>query len=191
MPSPRPLARFWSVFGALAHRRHLVIALSGILTFLGCLVVNASRGHDPIPEIHDEHAYLLAGDTFAHCRLTNPPHPVWKSLETFHQLQRPTYQAKYPPGQGLFLALGQVLTGRPIVGVWISCSLFVSALCWMLWRWEPWVLALEMLWPVVIRPACAAARPLSPMPKMPLLMGGHAFGEFRDVGSYRHGQAVT
>src|SRR5262249_43907363 len=39
--------------------------------------------------------------------------------------------------QGLFLAVGTILGGRPIVGVWISAALFISALCWMLQAWFP------------------------------------------------------
>src|SRR6185436_7676656 len=87
--------------------------------------------------VFDEYGYLLAGETFAHGRLTNPAHPLWKSMEVPGVLQVPTRQAKYQPGQGLVLALGQALTGRPIVGVWISAGLMAAALCWMLGVWFP------------------------------------------------------
>jgi hypothetical protein len=68
---------------------------------------------------------------------------MWEHFETFHELMRPTYMSKFPPGQGLFLAMGQILFGRPIYGVWISSALMCMAICWMLYGWVPprWALA--------------------------------------------------
>lgn len=114
----------------LAHRKTLVIVLTGLASLL-LSVLSLRFNGIPVPYIHDEFAYLLAGDTFAHGRLTNPSHPLGEHFETFHVFQEPTYQAKYPPGQGAFLAVGQKL-GHPIVGVWISLALACGAVLWML-----------------------------------------------------------
>lgn len=108
---------------------------TGLATLACCVIVGAA--HLPAPAVHDEFAYLLAGDTFAHGRLTNPAHPLWRFLEVPHVIHQPTYQAKYPPLQGVVLAVGQVVFQRPIVGVWLSYALACAAVVWMLEAWMP------------------------------------------------------
>ncbi len=84
----------------------------------------------PRPRVHDEFAYLLMADTFAHGRVANPTPACADSFQSPHVLVRPTYAAKYPPGQGVALAVGQVL-GRPAYGVWLSGAAAAVAAWWM------------------------------------------------------------
>lgn len=89
----------------------------------------------PQPVTHDEFSYLLASDTFASGRLANPAHPLWEHFETYHVLSRPSWVSKYPPASGMVMALGQALTGHPIVGVWLAFALATLAMYWMLRAW--------------------------------------------------------
>lgn len=109
--------------------RQVVLVLVALTFAIAAL---CSFRRPPLAAVHDEFSYLLAADTFAHGRLTNPTPPFAEHFETFHVLVEPSYQSKYPPGQGLVLALGQVVFGHPIAGVWLGAALLAAATWWAL-----------------------------------------------------------
>jgi hypothetical protein len=122
----------------LAWCRPFGIVLSGLLGLLAGAMWTAVSG-PPVPRVHDEFSYLLAADTFAHGRLANPPvrEDLRLFVDTVHVIQTPTYMSKYPPGQGLSLALGRVLFGLDIAGAWLFVALACAAVTWALYQLLP------------------------------------------------------
>jgi len=142
---PAALRRFARGVAHLGRRPVVLALLVAVLGF--ALGAGIWRIRPPLPGVWDELGYLLSADTFAHGRITNPPHPFWRHFETIHVLHQPTYASKYPPVYGLVPALGIVLGGGPGTGIWISTALAGAALAWMLRGWLPgrWAVAGALL----------------------------------------------
>jgi hypothetical protein len=119
-----------------------VVLLAGVIPLAGRAILIPVLGI-PKPAIQDEFAYLLAADTFAHGRLTNPTHPMADHFETLQEIFHPTYASKYPPFSSMLMALGEKLSGQPWIGVWLSVGIMCAALAWALQGW------LSPVWAIV------------------------------------------
>lgn len=122
--------------GNLARKRGLAVltvGVSALMVRLALLPLNPI----PHPFILDSFSYLLAGDTFASGRLTNPTPAMWRHFESFQITMQPTYMSMYFPAHGMVLAAGKLLTGNPWFGLLVITALMCAAICWMLQAWLP------------------------------------------------------
>jgi hypothetical protein len=128
--------RIENIFGKLARRQPLAVITVGLTAFLLRLVI-LPLCPIPLPFIQDDFSFLLAGDTFASGRLTNPTPAMWQHFESFQLTMKPTYMSMYFPAQGLVLAAGKVIFGHPWFGILCTTALMCAAICWMLQAWLP------------------------------------------------------
>ncbi|MCS7025187.1 MAG: hypothetical protein NZV14_10325 [Bryobacteraceae bacterium] len=128
-----PLNRLVRWLHRISRHQLACLPLLFLLALLGASLVDG--GAFPPPGVHDEFSYLLAAETFAAGRVTNPPHPMRRYFETIHVLHEPSYMSMYPPAQGFALAIGILLTGQALWGVRLSVAALCAAVYWMLRGW--------------------------------------------------------
>ena len=104
----------------------------------------------PQPQIQEEFSYLLGADTFAHGRLANPTPPMAVFFDNIQLIQTPHYASARPPGQAVFLCLGEVLFRMPWMGVCLSVGLMCGAFYWMLrgWTRPAWALLIALIFAI-------------------------------------------
>ncbi len=139
-------SRMERAFGRLARKKSLAVAVTGAAALLARLAI-LPFCPIPLPFIHDDFSFLLAGNTFASGRLANHTPAMWKHFESFQITMQPTYMSMYFPAQGLVLAAGKVLFGHSWFGLLCVTALMCAAICWMLQAWLPpkWALLGGML----------------------------------------------
>src|SRR5664279_4067614 len=139
-------SRIERAVGQLARRRGLAVAVVGFTALLLRLAI-LPVCPVPHPFVPDDFSFLLAANTFASGRLTNPTPAMWIHFESFHINMQPTYMSMYFPAQGLLMAAARVLTGHPWYGILCMSALMCAGICWMLQAWLPptWALLGGML----------------------------------------------
>ena len=80
------------------------VAAAALLSALAVFIVWGSLS--PVPVMHDEWAYWLQADQYAHLRWKVAPPPAPEFFEQLYVLVSPMFAAKYPPGYAIMLAPG-------------------------------------------------------------------------------------
>jgi hypothetical protein len=129
-------SRIERAFGRLARKQGLAVAVVGVTALVVRLAI-LPLCPIPLPFVPNDFSFLLASDTFASGRLTNPTPAMWVHFESIHVSMTPTYMSMYFPAQGLVLAASKVLLGHPWYGLLLVSALMCAAICWMLQAWLP------------------------------------------------------
>jgi hypothetical protein len=129
-------SRIERAFGRLARKQGLAVVVVGATALVLRLAI-LPLCPIPLPFVPNDFSFLLASDTFASGRLTNPTPAMWVHFESIHVSMTPTYMSMYFPAQGLVLAAGKVLFGHPWYGLLLVSALMCAAICWMLQAWLP------------------------------------------------------
>jgi hypothetical protein len=124
------------VCGRLARRKGIAILAVGLSALLFRIAI-LPWCPMPAPFAPDDFSFLLASDTFAHGRLTNPTPAMWIHFESIHIDMQPSYMSMYFPAQGLVMAAGKVLFNNEWAGILIMSALMCAGLCWALQGWLP------------------------------------------------------
>ena len=183
----RYFARIESVFGRLSRKKGLSIAVVGASAFLLRLAI-LPLCPIPKPFVQDDFSFLLAANTFASGRLTNPTPAMWTHFESFQITMKPTYISMYFPAQGLILAAGKILTGHPWFGLLCATALMCAAICWMLQAWLPPTWAL--LGGIIVESCGSDFLAIGSIPtpaaaRLPRSAGRLCWERFRDLGKRR------
>jgi dolichyl-phosphate-mannose-protein mannosyltransferase len=138
-----------TVFERLADRRYLPVVLGAVNAVLVWWMFGFELS--PVPQIHDEAAYLLQAELFAHGRWTEAARPLPEFFTQMYVFTTPVLTSKYPPGTSLFLT-PFVCIGFPVLGPMVLAAatgalIFVltrrvtntavAALAWVAWTTAP------------------------------------------------------
>jgi hypothetical protein len=124
------------IFGKLARRQGLAVVTVGVTALLLRLAI-LPWSPVPYPFTPNDFSFLLAAETFASGRLTNPTPAMWPHFESIHITMQPSYMSMYFPSNGLVLAAGKLLFGHPWYGLLFTTALMCASICWMLQAWIP------------------------------------------------------
>ena len=118
----------------LERRPTLMIVLAGLIPVI-IRVALLPIVPSPQPYIMEEYNHLFLADTYMLGRVANPVHPLAVMIQTYQQIEWPSYASARPPLPPIFLFIGKAVFGSPFAGSLLALGLTSAALCWALQGW--------------------------------------------------------